>query len=118
MAQKLRMFRYLHGALDLETIESRPIFNGDQLKDLEADIKNRAKEIIEDFKITSDDVTARYLASKAFSSIRRVVPRPKCWNRIVELAAALGVKLPRECDAKSQGIILSIRESCRSSPLP
>ena len=37
VAQKLRALRHLQGALDLETIEARPVFDGDELKDLAAD---------------------------------------------------------------------------------
>jgi exoribonuclease-2 len=83
VAQKLKALRHLHGALDLETIEARPVFDGDELKDLEADKKNRAKDIIEGFMIAANGVTARYLASKKSSSLRRVVRTPKRWDRIV-----------------------------------
>jgi Peptidase family M48 len=38
----LQALRHLHGALDLETIEARPVFDGDEIKDLEADNRNRA----------------------------------------------------------------------------
>ena len=31
LAQKLKSLRHLHGALDLETIEARPVFDGDEL---------------------------------------------------------------------------------------
>jgi exoribonuclease R len=101
VAQKLKALRHLHGALDLETIEARPVFDGDELKDLEADKKNRAKDIIEDFMIAANGVTARYLASKKFPSLRRVVRIPKRWDRIVELAAERGSTLPKEPDAKA-----------------
>jgi VacB/RNase II family 3'-5' exoribonuclease len=101
VAQKLKALRHLHGALDLETIEARPVFDGDELKDLEADKKNRAKDIIEDFMIAVNGVTARYLASKKSSSLRRVVRTPKRWDRIVELAAERGSMLPKEPDAKA-----------------
>ena len=37
MAQKLKTLRHLNGALDLETIEARPVFDGDNLKDLKAE---------------------------------------------------------------------------------
>jgi len=46
VAQKLRALRHVQGALDLETIEARPVFDGDDLKDLEAEKKNRAKEVM------------------------------------------------------------------------
>jgi exoribonuclease-2 len=101
VAQKLRALRHLHGALDLETIEARPVFDGDELTDLAADEKNRAKDIIEDFMIAANGVAARYLASKDFPSLRRVVRVPKRWDRIVELAADRGSKLPSEPDAKA-----------------
>jgi exoribonuclease-2 len=101
IAQKLKVLRHLHGALDLETIEARPVFDGDELKDLEADKKNRAKDIIEDFMIAANGVTARYLASKNVTSLRRVVRIPKHWDRIIELAAERGSTLPKEPDAKT-----------------
>src|SRR5450756_2298112 len=101
VAQKLKALRHLNGALDLETIEARPVFDGDELKDLEAEIRNRAKDIIEDFMIAANGVTARYLASKKFPSVRRVVRIPKRWDRIIELAAERGSTLPKQPDAKA-----------------
>jgi exoribonuclease-2 len=101
VAQKLKTLRHLNGALDLETIETRPVFDGDELKDMEAEKKNRAKEIIEDFMIAANGVTARYLASKKVTSLRRVVRVPKRWDRIIELAAERGTTLPREPDSKA-----------------
>jgi len=101
VAQKLRALRHLQGALDLETLEARPVFAGDELKDLAADKRNRAKDIIEDFMIASNGVAARYLVSRKFPVLRRVVRVPKRWDRIVELAAERGSKLPQEPDAKA-----------------
>src|SRR5260221_2573117 len=51
VAQRMKNFRHVHGALNLETIEARPIFDGDQIRELEVEEKNRAKDIIEDFMI-------------------------------------------------------------------
>jgi exoribonuclease-2 len=101
VARQLKALRHLQGALDLETIEARPVFEGDKLKDLKAEKKNRAKEIIEDFMIAANGVTARYLAAKNFPSLRRVISSPKRWERIVELAAERGGVLPKEPDAKA-----------------
>ncbi len=91
----MKNFRHIHGALSLETIEAKPVFDGDQISDLEIEEKNRAKEIIEDFMIAANGVTARYLTAKKFPSIRRVVRVPKRWDRIVELAAEHGFTLPQ-----------------------
>ena len=57
--------------------------------------KNRARKLIEDLMIAANGATARYLEAHGRSSIRRVVVKPKRWDRIVELAASLGTKLPR-----------------------
>jgi ribonuclease R len=100
-AQRMKNFRELNGALSLETIEAKPVFDGDQIRVLEIEEKNRAKEIIEDFMIGANGVTARFLSSKKFPSIRRVVRIPKRWDRIVEIAGEKGVTLPSVPDSKA-----------------
>jgi len=99
IAQSLKNLRHVHGALSLETIEAKPIFDGDQIRDLEVEQKNRAKEIIEDFMIAANGVTARYLAARKFPSIRRVVRTPKRWDRIVNLAQEHRYRLPDNPDS-------------------
>jgi len=101
VAQSMREFRHAHGALSLQTIESRPVFDGDQIRELEVETRNRAKDIIEDFMIGANGVTARYLSSRGFSSIRRVVRTPKRWDRIVELAAQHAFRLPGAPDSRA-----------------
>jgi exoribonuclease-2 len=100
-ARKLKSLRHEHGALDLETIEAHPVFDGDEIKDIEADRRNCAKDIIEDFMITANGVTARYLAAQKLPSLRRVVRTPKRWDRIVELALEHSFTLPAEPDSKA-----------------
>ena len=101
IAQRMKNFRHVHGALSFETIEAKPIFDGNEISDLEVEKKNRAKDIIEDFMIAANGVTARYLSSKKFPSIRRVVRTPKRWERIVEIAGDHGFKLPEDPDSKA-----------------
>ena len=100
VAQRMKDFRHVHGALNLQTIEAKPLFDGDQVRELEVEEKNRAKEIIEDFMIAANGVVARYLADKNYPSIRRVVRIPKRWDRIVQLAEEHGFRLPNEPDSK------------------
>lgn len=100
-AQSMKNLRHVHGALNFETVEARPIFDGDEIRDLEVEKRNRAKDIIEDFMIAANGVTARYLSSRKFPSIRRVVRTPKRWERIVELADEHGSKLPNAPDSKA-----------------
>lgn len=101
VAQKLRAQRHKRGALDLQTLEARPIFAGDEIQDLQVDETNRAKEIIEDFMIAANDVTARFLHGKQVPSLRRVVRSPKRWDRIVEIAAQHKSQLPAEPDSRA-----------------
>jgi len=101
VAQHLKIFRQQQGALSFETIEAKPVFDGDQISVLERSEKNRAKELIEVFMITANGVTARYLSEKKFPSIRRVVRAPKRWERIVEIAAEHEFKLPELPDSKA-----------------
>src|ERR1035437_6954790 len=54
IAKKLKTLRHAHGALDLETIEVHPVFDGDNVKELEVERRNSAKDIIEDFMIAAN----------------------------------------------------------------
>jgi exoribonuclease-2 len=51
VAQKLKTVRHQHGALDLDTIEVRPVFVGDEIKDLKPETNNVANDIIQDFML-------------------------------------------------------------------
>jgi VacB/RNase II family 3'-5' exoribonuclease len=99
-AQSLKEFRHQHGALSLETIETRPVFDGDQVRELQVEHKNRARELVENLMIAANGVTARFLSEKNFPSIRRVVRTPKRWDRILEIAARHGERLPQEPDSR------------------
>lgn len=98
-AQKMKGLRHVQGALSLETIEAKPDFDGDQLRALDVDKKNRAKEIVEDFMVAANGVTARYLSARQFPSIRRVVRTPRRWDRIVAIAAQQKSELPDTPDS-------------------
>jgi len=100
-AQRMKDLRHAHGALTLETIQARAVFDEGEIRDLEVEQKNRAKDIIEDFMIAANGVTARYLSAKQFPSIRRVVRTPKRWERIVAIAKEHQFTLPDTPDAKA-----------------
>jgi exoribonuclease-2 len=100
VAQSMKNLRHLHGALSLETVEAKPVFEGSEIRDLEVEKKNRAMELIEDFMIGANGVTARYLSSRKFPSLRRVVRTPKRWERIVELAKEHGFDLSNTPDSE------------------
>jgi VacB/RNase II family 3'-5' exoribonuclease len=100
-AQRMKYLRHTHGALTLETIEAKPVFDGDQIRTLDIEQKNRAKEIIEDLMIAANGITARYLSARKFPSIRRVVRTPKRWERIADIAYQHGTTLPDKPDSKA-----------------
>ncbi len=100
-AQQMKNLRHTHGALSLETIEAKPVFDGDQIQSLEIDEMNRARVIIEDFMVAANGVTARFLSANNSPSIRRVVRIPKRWDRIVEIARDHKVGLPENPDSKA-----------------
>ena len=101
LAQALRSLRHQRGALSLQTIEARAVFEGDILTDLQVDEPNHAKQLIEDFMIAANGVTAAFLEERGVASLRRVLRSPERWARIVELAREHGGSLPDEPDAKA-----------------
>ena len=61
-ADRMRDLRHEHGALDLETIEARPVIRDGQVVDLQQAKRNNARLLIEDFMIAANGATARFLA--------------------------------------------------------
>ncbi|MEP6993425.1 MAG: RNB domain-containing ribonuclease [Acidobacteriota bacterium] len=115
VAQVLRTRRHEEGALDLETIEPRAVFADDAIVDLRVQEKNRARQLIEDFMIAANGVTARFLAAHGFSALRRVVRSPERWQKIVGVAAEYGAKLPMVPDSRALEEFLAKQK--RADPL-
>ena len=112
IAQTLKAFRQAHGALSLETIESKLVFDGNTVSSIEIEQKNRAKELIEDLMIAANEVSVRFLTAKNFPSIHRVVRTPERWDRIVAVAASHGASLPKIPDSKAlEAFLLKSRQA-------
>jgi exoribonuclease-2 len=109
VAQALKRERYQHGALNIESTETRPVMLNNQIVDIARQDRNMATDLIEDFMIAANGVVARML--EKVSSIRRVVKTPERWNRIVELAARTGDKLPGNPDSKALNDFLTRRKT-------
>jgi VacB/RNase II family 3'-5' exoribonuclease len=100
VAKKLKTLRYDKGALYLETVEARPVFEENEIRDVKEETANSAMSIIQEFMIAANSVVVRFLYGKNFPTIRRVVRVPKRWDRIVELASEWKYKLPVQPDAR------------------
>jgi len=99
VAQRLKHQRVQHGALNLQTDETHPLVLNDHVVDVVKQQRNPATDLIEDFMVAANGVVARFLEN--VSSLRRIVRTPKRWDRIVELAASKGEKIPAEPDSKA-----------------
>ncbi len=100
-AQRMVGGRFQHGALDLETIQTRPEMQADQPISIVRQQTNRATSLIEEFMVAANGVVARTFEGAGVASIRRIVRVPKRWDRIVEVAAGLGTTLPAQPDSKA-----------------
>jgi exoribonuclease-2 len=109
VAQRLKSRRYDNGALNLQTDELHPLILNEQVVDMVGQQKNHATELIEDFMIAANGVVARML--EKVSSLRRIVKQPERWDRIVQLAATHGEKLPAEPDSKALNDFLIKRKA-------
>lgn len=109
VAQTLRTARRAAGALELQSLEAEPVFENGALLDLRVEQSNRAMQLIEDFMIAANGVTARFLQSQQRASIRRILRTPKRWERIVDLATDLGERLPAEPNAQALNQFLARR---------
>jgi len=115
VAQTLRTRRHALGALEFETFQPQAIFEGDRVVDIRQQVQNRARQLIEELMILTNECTARFLAARGGASLRRVVRSPERWLRIVEVATSLGESLPTEPDSKALEIFLAKRR--KADPL-
>ncbi len=117
-AQLLKRVRQAQGSLTLTTLEAQAVYSGSALIDLEPDENNRAKELIEFFMIAANCVVARFLESRGRSSLRRALPAPVRWERIVALARDCGETLPAAADARALNAFLLKRRQAAPDRFP
>ena len=101
LAQRLRKRRRIEGSLEFETFQPRAQFDGEEVVDIQQQVQNRGRQLIEEVMIATNGCTARYLAKHGGASLRRVVRSPERWLRIVGVAAEYGTTLPSEPDSKA-----------------
>jgi len=118
IATRLQARRDEEGALDFDRSELKPIVDDRGVRELRTDTPNRAKELIENFMVAANGVTARFLSARGLASIRRVVRSPERWPRIVELAARHGGSLPAAPDAHALQGFLKLQRSSAPDDYP
>jgi exoribonuclease II len=109
IAQVMKSVRYVHGALDLETIEPEAVLRDNQVVDLRLERKNRAQELIEDFMIAANGVSAQFLEKHGVPALRRVVRSPERWDAIRKVAEGFSADLPAEPDSRALAAFLARR---------
>ena len=110
-AQILLEERQRLGALNIDRVEAEAIIVDGEVQGIGTRKKNRATELIENFMVAANGLMARTLMNAGVSSIRRVVRTPERWQRIVELAARYGDKLPPEPDSGALNLFLQKRKA-------
>ena len=104
-AQALRRVRYESGALELQTLEVQHVFDGERLSDVQPQVANRAKQLIEDLMVASNGVVARFLDARGFPSLRGV-------------AHDLGDELPGAADSQALNDFLTRRREADPDTFP
>ena len=117
-ARRLREFRRRSGALNLDTIEARPVVAGGKVIDVRQVERNRARELIEDYMVAANTAVARFLLERGVAAIRRVVTVPRRWDRIAALASQMGEALPPEPDAAALRAFLAHRREVDPEHFP
>ncbi|MBS0625678.1 MAG: RNB domain-containing ribonuclease [Verrucomicrobia bacterium] len=101
IAQSIKDFRNLKGALYFATVELLPVVADGLVVELRESKENRAHQLIENFMIAANVAVTQYLKKHQLPILRRVVKTPSRWDRIVSLAKSLGGSLPFHPDAKA-----------------
>jgi exoribonuclease-2 len=109
-ATRLRTFRERGGTLDLESTEPQLIVARGRVVDMQPSKRDRARDMIESFMVAANTTMARYLDERRVPSLRRIVRAPRRWERLVSLAADMGVTLPPEPDRAALGAFLARRK--------
>ncbi|HZR24649.1 MAG TPA: RNB domain-containing ribonuclease [Vicinamibacterales bacterium] len=111
VAQALNHVRHQHGALEFARDEVEHVFDGDTLRNIREEPSNRARDLIENLMIAANGVVARFLDTRGFPSLRRVVRTPERWDRIRGVAAEYGDTLPETADSEALAAFLARRQT-------
>lgn len=98
-AQILKHLRHAAGSLTLDPSEAEAkLLSNDQVI-MQVSQDNYADQLIEEFMVIANRVTAHHFSAAKIPNLRRVVRVPKYWDRIVEVAKNFGGNLPQQPDS-------------------
>lgn len=117
-AQILRKKRSDMGSLTLESSQAiAKVSDSDEII-LETSPHNSAHQLIEEFMIASNNAMAKLFRKQKIASLRRIVRKPKKWDRILEVAYELGETLPTDPDSKALDAFLVKRKEIDPTSFP
>lgn len=111
LAQQLRDRSHDDGALAFDRVEAQFTVRDGDVEDVANNGHARARDLIQHFMVAANGATVRFLSDRGSPSIRRVVRTPKRWDRIVEVAAGYGTRLPETPDVLALQAFLQARRA-------
>ena len=108
--QRLKLAKEARGALDFESNEVNIVTQNGDAVGFKKGIKNKATELVELGMTTFNQVMSRKIRDMGLSTLERVVVPPEKWDRIQELAADYGTRLPAQPDGKALAEFLAERK--------
>lgn len=118
IAQAIKAARQRNGAMEFDSIETKPVFKEQQVIEIALRQRNRAHQLIENFMIAANGVMVNFLRSKNSPVIQRVVKTPERWERICEIAIEHGDNLPARPKAKALSDFLERQRKRDSERFP
>ena len=115
VAQRLLARRRAQGALEFETLQPRAVYESGRVVEIRQQAHNRARQLIEELMIATNQCTAQFLSARGVASLRRVVRSPERWQRIAQEARKYGETLPEEPDSRALELFLAKRR--KADPL-
>jgi VacB/RNase II family 3'-5' exoribonuclease len=117
-ARRLNLCRMTKGALNLETLEPRPVVEEGLVRNLIIEEKNLARSLIEEIMVAANETMVYQLGKAGYPMIQRIVRVPKYWDKIVDTAARYGEILTPGPDSRALAGFLNRRRAADPDHFP
>lgn len=119
-SQKLKARREQNGSLTFADMETQAKLNPDgTIADIELHHATVSTQLIENLMVSGNGVASRFLDSKGFPTIQRVVKSPEKWDKIVERSEQIAKKYHVKADLPEKPDAVALREflnNCKDLP--